>query len=82
MASTTAAPLLRLDGFGVSLGARVILASVSFELPQRSLTALFGPVGGGKSTLLRTLSGINDAHPSLRVWGQATLLGEPIGATI
>ncbi len=78
MASTTAAPLLRLDGFGVSLGARVILASVSFELPQRSLTALFGPVGGGKSTLMRTLAGINDAHPSLRVWGQATLLGEPM----
>ncbi len=70
--------MLRLDGFGVSLGARVILASVSFELPPRSLTALFGPVGGGKSTLLRTLAGLNDAHPSLRVWGQSTLMDAPL----
>ncbi|MFO0559862.1 MAG: ATP-binding cassette domain-containing protein [Polyangiales bacterium] len=78
MASTEAAPMLRLEGFGVSLGARVILASVSFALPPRSLTALFGPVGGGKSTLLRTLAGLNDAHPSLRVWGQSTMLGRPL----
>lgn len=78
VASTIAAPMLRLDGFGVSLGARVILASVSFALPPRSLTALFGPVGGGKSTLLRTLAGMNDAHPSLRVWGSASMLGRPL----
>lgn len=56
----------------------MILASVSFSLPPRSLTALFGPVGGGKSTLLRTLAGLNDAHPSLRVWGQTSMLGRPL----
>lgn len=74
-------PVLSLDGFGVSIGARVILGSVTLSLPPRSLTALFGPMGAGKSTLIRTLAGSNDAHPSLRVWGTATLLGQPITGT-
>lgn len=72
------ASALVLQGFGVALGARVILADVSFELAPRSLTALFGPVGAGKSTLLRTLAGLNDGHPSLRVWGRASLEGAPL----
>lgn len=64
----------------MALGDRVILADVSFALAPSTLTALFGPVGAGKSTLLRTLAGLNDAHPSLRVWGRATLAGDALDA--
>lgn len=34
------------------------LGDVSFSLPERSLTALVGPNGGGKSTLIKLLAGL------------------------
>ena len=39
-------------------GSFVALDDVSIEVPDRSLTALLGPSGGGKSTLLRVLAGL------------------------
>jgi sulfate/thiosulfate transport system ATP-binding protein len=39
-------------------GAFLALDDVSIEVPDRSLTALLGPSGGGKSTLLRVLAGL------------------------
>lgn len=69
------APLLELAGFGVAFGKRVVLASIDLELAERGLTTLMGPVGVGKSTLLRTLAGRNDAEPTLRTWGRARYLG-------
>jgi sulfate transport system ATP-binding protein len=41
----------RFDGFAA-------LENVSIEVPDGSLTALLGPSGGGKSTLLRVVSGL------------------------
>ena len=64
---------LRLESFGVSFGDRVILSNVTFDLPRVGLSVLVGPAGGGKSTLLRTLVGLNDAHPALGTWGTAKL---------
>lgn len=61
---------LRLDGFGVAFGERTVLRSVSFAMPATGCTVLLGPSGTGKSTLLRTLAGYNDANPSLRTWGE------------
>jgi len=62
---------LQVSGLGVSFGARVILAQVDFALPARGITALLGPSGTGKSTLLRTLAGLNAANPRCRTWGAA-----------
>jgi phosphate transport system ATP-binding protein len=36
------------------------LNDVSMDIPENAITALFGPAGGGKSTLLRTLNRLND----------------------
>src|SRR6186997_1514427 len=36
----------------------VALDNVSVEIPTGSLTALLGPSGGGKSTLLRVIAGL------------------------
>ena len=36
------------------------LNDVSMDIPEKAITALFGPAGGGKSTLLRTLNRLND----------------------
>ncbi len=36
------------------------LKNVSLNVPERAVTVLFGPAGGGKSSLLRTLNRLND----------------------
>jgi len=71
--------ILQLKEYGVAFGDRIILSSVNLEIPARGIVVLLGPSGTGKSTLLRTLAGHNDSNPSLRVWGEASYLGEPLG---
>lgn len=71
--------LLSLRKYGVAFGEKIILSGVDLEIPDRGMTVLLGPSGTGKSTLLRTLAGINDAVPSLRTWGEALYIGAPIG---
>jgi sulfate transport system ATP-binding protein len=41
-----------------AFGATPVLQDVSVEVPSGSLTALLGPSGGGKSTLLRVIAGL------------------------
>ncbi len=60
---------LTLQGFGVAFGRRVILACINLSVPKRGSTNLVGPAGTGKSTLIRTLAGLNDAQPAMRTWG-------------
>ena len=36
------------------------LSDVCLDIPENAIPALFGPAGGGKSTLLRTLNRLND----------------------
>lgn len=69
---------LELRSFGVAYGDKVILRDIGFEVPARGCTALMGPAGTGKSTLLRTLAGFNAAHPSLRIWGEARYRGKEL----
>lgn len=68
-------PVLQLDGFGVAFGERMVLHDVSVAVPGGGCTALLGPSGTGKSTLLRTLAGYNRRNPSLRSWGTALYQG-------
>ncbi len=63
--------MLSLKEFGVAFGDRIILDSITFDVPTPGCTVLVGPSGTGKSTLMRTLAGFNDASPSLRIWGEA-----------
>src|SRR5690606_19034123 len=43
-----------------------------------SITVLLGPAGTGKSTLLRTLAGLNDQNPRYRGWGEVDYEGQPL----
>jgi ATP-binding cassette subfamily B protein len=47
-----AAPVLRVEGLAGGYGSGPALHEVSLTVPRRGLTALVGPSGGGKSTLL------------------------------
>lgn len=71
--------ILTLQDYGVAFGERIILSSVNLQIPERGIVVLLGPSGTGKSTLLRTLAGYNDASPSLRTWGEASFMGFPLG---
>lgn len=49
---------------------RQVLREVNLCLPARSVTALIGPSGGGKSTLLRCINRLNDLHEHCHISGQ------------
>jgi len=48
---------IRFEGIGASLGGRAVLRDVSFTVHPGTRTALVGPNGGGKTTLVRVLVG-------------------------
>lgn len=72
-------PLLTLNKFGIAFGDRIILRSVDMTVPETGNFVLMGPAGTGKSTLLRTICGINEAVSNMRTWGKATYAGSPLG---
>lgn len=49
------------------------LRDIGLAIPERSITVLFGPAGGGKSTLLRTLNRLNDLADVVRLSGHVWL---------
>jgi len=48
--------MIRIDGLKKRFGALPVLNGVSFTIPQGGVTAVIGPSGGGKSTLLRCVN--------------------------
>ena len=43
-------PVLETDNWGVAYGDKVILNGLQLQIAPNAITALMGPVGGGKST--------------------------------
>lgn len=54
------------------------LRDVSLAIADRAITVLFGPAGGGKSTLLRTINRLNDLADVVTLSGHVWLDGEDI----
>lgn len=54
------------------------LRGISMEIRQNAVTVLFGPAGGGKSTLLRCLNRLNDLTEVRTSSGQILIDGENI----
>jgi len=52
------------------------LKGIILEIPAHSITVLFGPAGGGKSSLLRTLNRLNDLADVKQITGRADLLDQ------
>lgn len=49
------------------------LKNISLNIPEKAVTVLFGPAGGGKSSLLRTLNRLNDLADVKSVTGKVML---------
>ena len=54
------------------------LRSVSLAIPDHAITVLFGPAGGGKSTLLRTINRLNDLADVVHLTGHIWLDGKDL----
>jgi phosphate transport system ATP-binding protein len=57
------------------------LSDVSFDIPERRITAIIGPSGCGKTTLLRVFNRMYDLVPNSRATGSAMLDDENIVST-
>ncbi len=54
------------------------LRGITMDIPKNQITVLFGPAGGGKSTLLRMLNRLNDLADVVSVEGHVRIDGEDI----
>ncbi|MBX5466065.1 MAG: phosphate ABC transporter ATP-binding protein [Firmicutes bacterium] len=69
-------PWLRVSNVSLTVGHRAILQKIYLELQPGTVTALVGPSGSGKSSLLRVLNRLWDGIPGARVSGQVWFLGQ------
>lgn len=71
--------VLSLENYGVRYGPRTVLQSINLEVRPGEVLVVMGPGGSGKSTLVRTLCGLNDVIPTLTTQGRARYLGAELG---
>jgi ABC-2 type transport system ATP-binding protein len=62
-------------GLSVDRGGRRVLSGIDCSVPPGTVTGLIGPSGGGKSTLLRSIVGVQRIAA-----GSVTVLGHPAGS--
>ncbi len=51
---------IRLDDVSYAYEGKPALRHVTFDIPPRAITVLFGPAGGGKTTCMRLINRLND----------------------
>lgn len=76
--AATAGPALRSVKLTLGFGATTVLNDVSLDFPARTITALLGPTGSGKTTFLRTLNRMNDKVSGYHYSGDVLLGGRSI----
>jgi ABC-type phosphate transport system ATPase subunit len=72
--------ILSLKDYGAAFGEKTILNNVNLQVFEKNITVLLGPSGTGKSTLLRSIAGLNDTNPSFHTWGDAVFSGKKLAA--
>ncbi len=77
MPGLTDPPLLQILGLSVSYGDRGVLHDIDLEVPAGQLLCVLGPSGGGKSTLLRAVAGLEEPRGGRIVLDGRDLAGVP-----
>ncbi len=72
---------VKVDKLSFYYGKNQALKDVTFEIPEKRITAIIGPSGCGKSTLLRVFNRMYDLIPSARAGGRVLLDGEDVITT-
>ncbi len=78
--SSEAEPKIRIESVSYFYGDKQALKDVSFDVPANAITVLFGPAGGGKTTLLRLINRLNDVVDNTRMTGRILLDGQDVYA--
>jgi len=72
---------VKVDNLSFYYGKFQALHEVSFDIPERRITAIIGPSGCGKSTLLRVFNRMYDLVPNARAEGAVVLDDENVVTT-
>ena len=70
--------MLKIENLQVNYGGIQALRGISLEVPDGKIVTLIGANGAGKSTTLRTISGLVKAASGSISWNGEELLGKPI----
>jgi phosphate transport system ATP-binding protein len=63
-------PVIEVENFSLSYGARTALESLSLNIYRGCITALIGPSGCGKTSFLSSLNRLTDLIPGCRITGR------------
>nr|WP_143872351.1 ABC transporter ATP-binding protein [Catenovulum sediminis] len=64
-------PFLQVDNLSWHIHNRPLINQLSFELPEKSVTAIVGPNGAGKTSILRCIYGaIKPSSGEIRMQGE------------
>ncbi len=73
-------PILQAKNLSVYYGDNRVVTEVSLDILRNRITAIIGPSGTGKSTLLRCFNRMNDLIPSFRLSGEVLFEGRNLYA--
>ena len=74
--------MLKIENLHVSYGGIKALRGISLEVPDGKIVTLIGANGAGKSTTLRTISGLVKADSGSITYDGQELLGKPINKVL
>ena len=71
-------PPIRINDLCFYYGRHQVLKNISLEIKQNQISAIIGPSGSGKSSLLRTMNRIYELYPEQRTSGKIFINGQNI----
>ena len=71
-------PKIRFENVSYAYSGQEALRNINLSIPRNAVTALFGPAGGGKTTLLRLINRLNDLVDGTRMSGRIFIDDEDI----
>ncbi|NLE46002.1 MAG: ATP-binding cassette domain-containing protein, partial [Chloroflexi bacterium] len=80
MSQSQDSPKIRIRNVTYAYDGQVALRDVTMDVPRNAITVVFGPAGGGKTTLLRLINRLNDLVDGTQMTGELWLDGQDIYA--